>query len=93
MTRASLQSEGVIKAVLAVATILNIPSLTGKRALWLPAQRARFLGFLLDESQQCFLLPEEQSHDRSLLQTCSASTQGKDRPLAQVAGKQHQQFW
>lgn len=74
--RARLQLEGFIKVMLAIGINLNFPDLAGKKAFRLPAQQARFLGFVVDESQQCFFLPEEKSQDRSLrsmLQTFSAA--------------------
>ena len=86
--RARLQSEGLIKVLLAIGTVLNTPDPAGTKALWLPAQQARFLGFTVDAAQQRFLLPEDKK--QAILQLTSSiisSSHVTNRQLARVAGK------
>ena len=83
-----LQSEGLIKVLLAIGTVLNTPDPSGKKALWLPAQQARFLGFIVHSAQQRFILPEEKKLDITQLATAIIhSTQVNNRQLAKLAGK------
>ena len=74
--------------LLAIGTVLNTPDPAGKKALWLPAQQARFLGFIIDAAQQRFLLPEERKqgimHIASNIVSSSSIT---NRQLAQLAGR------
>lgn len=49
--RARLQSEGLIKVMLAIGTVLNVPDPSGKKALWIPTQQATFLGFIVDSAE------------------------------------------
>lgn len=61
--RARLQSEALKTILLALSTTLNTPDPAGKKAMWLPSQKARFLGMHVDAAHQCFILPEEKKQD------------------------------
>ena len=73
---------------MAVGTTLNTPDPAGKKAMWLPSQKARFLGMYVDAANQSFILPEEKKQDirltASLLLGASVVS---NRQLAQLARK------
>ncbi len=61
--RARLQPEALNTILLALGTTLNTPDPAGKKAMWLPSQKARFLGMYVDAAHQRFILPEEKKQD------------------------------
>ena len=76
--------------LLAIGTVLNTPCPASKKALWMPAQQARFLVCVVDASQQCFLLPEEERRNiaQLALQVLHLThVTMRIRQLAQLAGK------
>ena len=86
--RARLQSEGLNSILMAIGTTLNTPDPAGRKAMWLPSQKARFLGMYVDAANQRFILPEEKKQDITLTASMllEASTVS-NRQLAQLAGK------
>ena len=86
--RARLQSEALNTILLALGTTLNTPDAAGKKAMWLPSQKARFLGMHVDAAHQRFILPEEKKQD--LKKTADSVPQSSvvfNRQLAQLACK------
>ena len=78
----------MVKVLLAIGTVLNTPDPEGKKAQWLPAQRVRFLGFIVDTELQRFVLPAEKRQDMVQLATSILqSSQVTNRQLAKLAGK------
>ncbi|KAL0038418.1 hypothetical protein WJX77_005829 [Trebouxia sp. C0004] len=74
--------------LLALGTTLNTPGPAGKKAMWLPNQKARFLGMYADAAHQRFILPEEKKQDfRQTANTVHQSSDVSNRQLAQLAGK------
>ena len=74
--------------LLGIGTVLNTPDPAGKKALWLPAQRARFLSFIVDAAEQRFLLPEDKKQRMLQLTSGIISTAHvTNRQLARAAGK------
>ena len=73
--------------LLGIGTVLNTPDPAGKKALWLPAEQARFLGFIVDAAEQRFLLPEDKK--QGILQLTSSiisSAHVTNTQLARAAG-------
>jgi len=86
--RARLQSEALNTILLALGTTLNTPDLAGKKAMWLPSQKARFLDMYVDAAHQRFILPEEKKQElRQTADTVLRSSAVSNRQLAQLAGK------
>ena len=86
--RARLRSEALNTILLALGTTLNTPDPAGKKAMWLPSQKARFLGMYVDAAHQRFILTEEKHQDlRQTADKILQSSEVSNRQLAQLAGK------
>ncbi len=87
-SRARLQSEALNTILLALGTTISMPDPAGKKAMWLPSQKARFLGMYVDAAHQRCILPEEKKQDlRQTADRVLHSSAVSNRQLAQLAGK------
>ena len=60
---ARLQLEALNTILLALGTTQITLGPAGKKAMWLPSQKARFLGMYVDAASQRFILPEEKKQN------------------------------